>query len=128
MVSFAFLWTRYGARDGWSWVRQFGTTSLLVYWVHIELVYGRGFLVPEERPECAADHGGRGCYDPADAGDRDHQDLPPAGARVPRGYGLVVHAQDRGGIGGLTFGAAHVLASRSQEGFPGAKMSDPAGL
>jgi uncharacterized membrane protein len=42
MISFAFLWTRYGARDGWSWVRQFGTTSLLVYWVHIELVYGRG--------------------------------------------------------------------------------------
>jgi hypothetical protein len=40
MLSFAFLWTRYGAHDGWSWVRQFGTTSLLVYWVHIELVYG----------------------------------------------------------------------------------------
>jgi len=40
MVPFAFLWTRYGAKDGWSWVRQFGTTSLLVYWVHIELVYG----------------------------------------------------------------------------------------
>jgi len=43
MVSFSFLWTRFGARDGWSWVRQFGTTSLLVYWVHIELVYGRTF-------------------------------------------------------------------------------------
>lgn len=41
MVSFAFVWTRYGARPGWSWVRQFGTTSLLVYWVHIELVYGK---------------------------------------------------------------------------------------
>jgi Heparan-alpha-glucosaminide N-acetyltransferase, catalytic len=40
-VAFAFLWTRYGAKRGWSWVRQFGTTSLLVYWVHIELVYGR---------------------------------------------------------------------------------------
>jgi hypothetical protein len=40
MISLAFVWTRYGARDGWSWVRQFGTTSLLVYWVHIELVYG----------------------------------------------------------------------------------------
>ena len=26
---------------GWSWVRQLGTTSLLVYWVHIELIYGR---------------------------------------------------------------------------------------
>lgn len=37
----AFLWTEYGARSGWSFVRQFGTTSLLVYWVHIELVYGR---------------------------------------------------------------------------------------
>jgi hypothetical protein len=42
MVALAFLWTRYGNRDDrWSWVRQFGTTSLLVYWVHIELVYGR---------------------------------------------------------------------------------------
>jgi hypothetical protein len=39
MVSFAFLWTRFGAQ-GWSWIRQFGVTSLLVYWVHIELVYG----------------------------------------------------------------------------------------
>lgn len=37
----AYLWTQYGARNRWSWVRQFGTTSLLVYWVHIELVYGR---------------------------------------------------------------------------------------
>src|SRR6201999_3176512 len=41
MVSGAFVWTRYGARPGWSWIRQFGTTSLLVYWVHIELVYGK---------------------------------------------------------------------------------------
>ena len=41
LLALAFLWTRYGAREGWSWVRQFGTTSLLVYWVHIELVYGR---------------------------------------------------------------------------------------
>src|SRR5208283_3790541 len=43
LMAFAFLWTRYGAKDGWSWVRQFGTTSLVVYWVHIELVYGRWF-------------------------------------------------------------------------------------
>jgi uncharacterized membrane protein len=40
-LPFAYLWTRYGASDRWSLVRQFGTTSLLVYWVHIELVYGR---------------------------------------------------------------------------------------
>ena len=41
MLAFAFVWTQYIARDGWSWIRQFGTTSLLVYWVHIELIYGR---------------------------------------------------------------------------------------
>jgi hypothetical protein len=41
MLAFAFLWPRYGAGDGWSWIRQFGATSLLVYWVHIEMVYGR---------------------------------------------------------------------------------------
>jgi uncharacterized membrane protein len=36
----AFLWTEY-LSAGWSWVRQLGTTSLAVYWVHVELVYGR---------------------------------------------------------------------------------------
>jgi uncharacterized membrane protein len=41
LMAVAFLWTRSGAKDSWSWVRQLGTTSLLVYWVHIELVYGR---------------------------------------------------------------------------------------
>jgi len=41
ILSAAYLWTQYGAAPGWSWVRQFGTTSLLVYWVHTELVYGR---------------------------------------------------------------------------------------
>jgi uncharacterized membrane protein len=41
ILAVAFVWTQYGAAPGWSWVCQFGTTSLLVYWVHIELVYGR---------------------------------------------------------------------------------------
>jgi hypothetical protein len=41
MLVCAFVWTQYIAPDGWSWLRQFGTTSLLVYWVHIELIYGR---------------------------------------------------------------------------------------
>ena len=41
MLAAAYVWTQRGAPAGWSWVRQFGTTSLLVYWVHIELVYGR---------------------------------------------------------------------------------------
>ncbi len=41
LLAFAYLWTRGDGQVGWSWVRQFGITSLLVYWVHIELVYGR---------------------------------------------------------------------------------------
>lgn len=36
----AFLWTEYFS-EGWSWVRLLGTTSLAVYWVHVELLYGR---------------------------------------------------------------------------------------
>ena len=43
LLALAFLWTHHGAGNGWSFVRQLGTTSLLVYWVHIELVYGRWF-------------------------------------------------------------------------------------
>jgi uncharacterized membrane protein len=41
ILSFSYLWARYAANAGWSPVRQLGVTSLLVYWVHIELVYGR---------------------------------------------------------------------------------------
>ncbi len=40
-LAFAYIWTLQPSAQSWSWVRQFGTTSLLVYWVHIELVYGR---------------------------------------------------------------------------------------
>ncbi|HEV8039948.1 MAG TPA: heparan-alpha-glucosaminide N-acetyltransferase domain-containing protein [Bryobacteraceae bacterium] len=42
--AFTFVWTEYAVgAASWSWIRQLGTTSLLVYWVHIELVYGRWF-------------------------------------------------------------------------------------
>ncbi len=40
ILSFAYLWNAH-TQSQWSWVRQFGVTSLLVYWVHIELIYGR---------------------------------------------------------------------------------------
>jgi uncharacterized membrane protein len=42
-VAFAWLWNIRALPRDWSWVRQFGLTSLLVYWVHIELIYGRWF-------------------------------------------------------------------------------------
>ncbi len=40
--SAAFVWTEYLA-SGWSFVRQLGTTSLVVYWTHVSLIYGRLF-------------------------------------------------------------------------------------
>jgi uncharacterized membrane protein len=49
LASFAFLWTRHMNPNGWSFVRQVGTTSLLVYWVHTELVYGSWFWFWKEK-------------------------------------------------------------------------------
>lgn len=40
LLAAAYLWTQYCSRRGWSWVENFGKTSLLVYWVHVMIVYG----------------------------------------------------------------------------------------
>ncbi len=46
----AYIWTQYGTSPtAWSWVRQLGTSSLLVYWVHIEIVYGRWLGIWKEK-------------------------------------------------------------------------------
>ena len=43
-----YAWCRWGlAQLGFSPVIQLGTTSLLVYWVHIEFVYGRFSILPK---------------------------------------------------------------------------------
>jgi uncharacterized membrane protein len=49
--AFAFVWSERSWGISWSWLRQLGTSSLLVYWVHIELVYGRWFPGWKERLE-----------------------------------------------------------------------------
>jgi uncharacterized membrane protein len=49
VIGFAYLWNVSPLAASWSWVRQLGTTSLLVYWVHIELVYGRWFGVLKQQ-------------------------------------------------------------------------------
>ena len=36
----AFLWARRPTGHHWSWMQQFGRTSLFVYWIHVEMVYG----------------------------------------------------------------------------------------
>jgi uncharacterized membrane protein len=43
ILALSYLWVNVGSPQRWSLFRQFGTTSLLVYWVHIEIVYGRWF-------------------------------------------------------------------------------------
>ncbi len=48
LLAFAYLWTL-GTQNSWSWIRQMGKTSLIVYWVHIELVYGKLFGYWKER-------------------------------------------------------------------------------
>jgi hypothetical protein len=46
----AYAWCRWGfAQKGFSPIIQLGTTSLLVYWVHIEFVYGRFSILPKGR-------------------------------------------------------------------------------
>jgi uncharacterized membrane protein len=40
LLAGAYLWTEYGAAPRWSWMQALGQTSLLVYWVHVMLVYG----------------------------------------------------------------------------------------
>ena len=48
ILALAFLWVNLGSPQKWSLFRQLGTTSLLVYWVHVELVYGRWFGIWKE--------------------------------------------------------------------------------
>ena len=40
MMSGAFLWTEYCAPPAWRWMQTLGKNSLMVYWVHVMLVYG----------------------------------------------------------------------------------------
>src|SRR5205823_6382114 len=47
LVLFAYVWCRWGlGQKGFSPLIQLGNTSLLVYWVHIEFVYGRFSILP----------------------------------------------------------------------------------
>ena len=48
ILTLSYVWCRWGAGQwGFSPLIQMGTTSLLVYWVHIEFVYGRFSILPK---------------------------------------------------------------------------------
>ena len=40
LMAGAYLWTEYVAGKGWSWMQTLGKNSLMVYWVHVTIVYG----------------------------------------------------------------------------------------
>jgi fucose 4-O-acetylase-like acetyltransferase len=40
LLAAAYVWTEYGAGPAWSWMQTLGKNSLMVYWVHVMLVYG----------------------------------------------------------------------------------------
>jgi len=55
LIAAGFVWTSHRQPDRLGFLRRLGTNSLLIYWVHVELVYGRWF--PKGRLtilECAA--------------------------------------------------------------------------
>jgi uncharacterized membrane protein len=54
LMAGAYLWTEYAAGTGWSWMQTLGKNSLMVYWVHVMIVYGavvrpikRALSIPE---------------------------------------------------------------------------------
>jgi fucose 4-O-acetylase-like acetyltransferase len=40
LLTAAYVWTEYCVGPGWSWMQCLGRNSLMVYWIHVMLVYG----------------------------------------------------------------------------------------
>jgi uncharacterized membrane protein len=40
IMAAAYLWTEYCAGPRWSWMQTLGKNSLMVYWIHVMIVYG----------------------------------------------------------------------------------------
>ena len=57
LAAAGFVWTSAQQPEKLCFIRRLGTNSLLIYWVHVELVYGRWFWFAKERltiSQCAA--------------------------------------------------------------------------
>jgi hypothetical protein len=40
VIAFAYWWERIAGARSWSPMKQLGTSSLFIYWIHVEMVYG----------------------------------------------------------------------------------------
>ena len=93
IVTASYAWCRWGAAQwGFSPVIQLGQASLLVYWVHIEFVYGRVSILPKRSRRhwhgfcgTAGDHTGHG-----------RPGLRPYSDEGPRGGSPVFLADEEG--------------------------------
>ena len=57
LAAVGFVWTTGQQPERLGFMRRLGTNSLLIYWVHVELVYGRWFWFAKEHltiGQCAA--------------------------------------------------------------------------
>ena len=54
LMAIAYLWNEHGLHGRFSWIRLVGTHSLLIYWVHTEIVYGRWFWMWKENLDLRA--------------------------------------------------------------------------
>ncbi|MBN8733812.1 MAG: DUF1624 domain-containing protein [Acidobacteria bacterium] len=48
LLAIAYVWHEYGLHGRFSWIKLVGMHSLLIYWVHTEIVYGRWFWMWKE--------------------------------------------------------------------------------
>jgi hypothetical protein len=68
LLAGCYTWTTYAAGAGWSWMQCLGRHSLLVYWVHLMLVYGPLTAGLQKALSISAASGGRGRNERADGG------------------------------------------------------------
>ena len=66
LAAAGYVWTAGQQPEKLAFMRRLGTNSLLIYWVHVELVYGRWFWFAKERLTIGAMRGGQPAADRAD--------------------------------------------------------------
>lgn len=54
LLAVAYIWHEHGLHGRFSWIKLVGTHSLLIYWVHTEIVYGRWFWMWKENLDLRA--------------------------------------------------------------------------
>jgi len=57
LLAIAYIWHEHGLHGRFSWVKLVGMHSLVIYWVHTEIVYGRWFWMWKENLDMRGTYG-----------------------------------------------------------------------